>query len=223
MTKSHNRSSLWSVWCLVMVLLLVNRPDGCDGWGKTMAEEGGGNDNDATTAESTTTTTATAPHPHHNTPEEQASMLNQVDIAAQLKDQSLNAISSEDALAIAGLLDALMSDTETQSMVRNLKATTDGGDATNDQDNPQLQAFVQDATPSEIAMGMVQLLEELRGLNYLYSKLDPARAVEEMYHDGMVDESNVDYFRSHPEQLPLQIESGLYFSFVTLAVAGGYL
>ena len=219
MTKSHNRSSLWSVWCLVMVLLLVSHLDGCDGWGKTMAEEG-----DATTAESTTTTTTTttATAPHHTTPEEQASMLNQVDIAAQLKDQSLNAISSEDALAIAGLLDALMSDAETQSMVRNLKATTDGGDAS-DQDNPQLQAFVQDATPSEIAMGMVQLLEELRGLNYLYSKLDPARAVEEMYHDGMVDDSNVDYFRSHPEQLPLQIESGLYFSFVTLAVAGGYL
>ena len=168
--------------------------------------------------------TATAPHPHH-TPEEQARMLNQVDIAAQLKDQSVNAISSEDALAIAGLLDALMHDTETQSMVRNLQATTTdgGGEATNDQDNPQLQAFVHDATPSEIAMGMVQLLEELRGLNYLYSTLDPVRAVEEMYHDGMVDESNVDYFRSHPEQLPLQIEAGLYVSFVTLAVAGGYL
>merc|ERR1712238_267215 len=200
---SHNFISL--VVCLL--LLLVCRPNSCWGWDR--AEDGTQQQQEHSSSGSSTSSA---------TKEEEESMVNQVHIAAKLKELSSNGISNDDAISIAGLLDALMIDEETRQLVSNLRQAEDENNGSQD---PQLQVFLDDATPKEIVIGLKQLIGELRGIEYLFR--DPERAVEEMYKEGMFKESQLGLYRENPAQLAQDVESGLYFSFVTLAVAGGFL
>jgi len=195
---SHNFISL----AVCLLFLLVTFPNGCWGWERA---EGGTQQQEQEHSSSSATK------------EEEESMVNQVHIAAKLKEVSSNGISNDDALSIAGLLDALMVDEETRELVKKLQAD----DANNGSQDPQLQAFLDEATPKDIVIGLKQLIGELRGIEYLFQ--DPERAVEEMYKEGMFKESQLGLYRENPAQLAQDVESGLYFSFVTLAVAGGLL
>mmetsp|Transcript_48093 Transcript_48093/g.48952 ORF Transcript_48093/g.48952 Transcript_48093/m.48952 type:complete len:209 (-) Transcript_48093:49-675(-) len=203
---SHNFISL--VVCLL--LLLECLPNSCWGWER--AEDGAQQQQEHSSSGSSTSSTSSA------TKEEEESMVNQVHIAAKLKELSSNGISNDDAISIAGLLDALMVDEETRQLVSNLRQAEDENNGSQD---PQLQAFLDDATPKEIVIGLKQLIGELRGIEYLFR--DPKRAVEEMYKEGMFKESQLGLYRENPAKLAQDVESGLYFSFVTLAVAGGFL
>jgi hypothetical protein len=200
---SNNFISL-AVCLLLQVVVLVSLPNGCWGFGAgTQQQEQQQQQEQAATAET------------QHTEKEKESMLNQMDIAAKLKELSSNGISNDDALSVAGLLDALTDDEETLELVRNLRKADEG---TRD---PQLQTFLDSATPKDIVVGLKQLLDELRSLEVLFR--NPQRAVDAMIEDGMIDPSRIELYKENPEQLAQDVQSGIYFSFVTLAVAGGFL
>ena len=198
---SNNFISL-AVCLLLQVVVMVSLPNGCWGFGAGTQQK------EPPQQEQATTET-------QHTEKEKESMLKQMDIAAKLKELSSNGISNEDALSVAGLLDALTEDEETLELVRNLRKADEG---TRD---PQLQAFLDSATPTDIVIGLKQLLDELRSLEVLFR--DPQRAVDAMIEDGMIDPSRVELYKENPDQLAQDVQSGIYFSFVTLAVAGGFL
>jgi hypothetical protein len=121
---------------------------------------------------------------------------------------------SQDAVDLAALLDGVGRDPETQKMILNLR-NADGRKA-------NLEAFSDSVTQREVVEGLKQTLDELKALEYLFQD-DPARAVLEMNKDGMVPQDRLDFYTRNPEQLAEDTRKGLYFSFVSLAVAGGFL
>lgn len=78
--------------------------------------------------------------------------------------------------------------------------------------------------PSEdILKGMKMALDEMKMLDYLFK--DPERAVREMEKDGLIgdDKKKLKEYKMDPSLLETDTRKGLYFSFISLAVAGGYL
>ena len=122
-------------------------------------------------------------------------------------------IPSQDAVDLAALLDAVMKDPETKLMVENLRSA-DGRKAS-------LEAFSDSLKPREIVNTLKQTMDELKALEYLFQ--DPARAVIEMEKEGMIPEQHKKMYKKNPQQLADDTRKGLYFSFVSLAVAGGFL
>jgi hypothetical protein len=122
-------------------------------------------------------------------------------------------IPSQDAVDLAALLDAVIQDPETKMMVENLRSA-DGRKAS-------LEAFSDSLTQKEIVDTLKQTMDELKALEYLF--LDPARAVREMEKEGMIPDQRKELYKKNPQQLADDTRKGLYFSFVSLAVAGGFL
>jgi hypothetical protein len=122
-------------------------------------------------------------------------------------------IPSQDAVDLAALLDAVIQDPETKMMAENLRSA-DGRKAS-------LEAFSDSLTRKEIVDTLKQTMDELKALEYLF--LDPARAVREMEKEGMIPDQRKELYKKNPQQLADDTRKGLYFSFVSLAVAGGFL
>jgi hypothetical protein len=122
-------------------------------------------------------------------------------------------IPSQDAVDLAALLDAVIQDPETKMMVENLRSA-DGRKAS-------LEAFSDSLTQKEIVDTLKQTMDELKALEYLL--LDPARAVREMEKEGIIPDQHNELYKKNPQQLADDTRKGLYFSFVSLAVAGGFL
>mmetsp|Transcript_11805 Transcript_11805/g.24331 ORF Transcript_11805/g.24331 Transcript_11805/m.24331 type:complete len:192 (+) Transcript_11805:1313-1888(+) len=76
----------------------------------------------------------------------------------------------------------------------------------------------------EILRGMKLALDEMKMLEYLFAR-DPKQAVVEMEKDGMIgdDKKKLKEYKKNPDLLRDETNKGLYFSFISLAVAGGYL
>jgi len=90
-----------------------------------------------------------------------------------------------------------------------------------DQD-PAMKKFLDNSTPKDVVMGLNQIFDDLKALDILFQ--NPARAVEEISNEGMiVDDARLKAYRENPAQLEEDMRSGLYFSFVAFASAGGYL
>jgi hypothetical protein len=120
---------------------------------------------------------------------------------------------SQDAVDLAALLDGVGRDPETLQMIDNLRKA-DGRKAS-------LEAFSDSITQQEVVEGLKQTLDELKALEYLFQ--DPPRAVLEMHKEGMVPDNSLNFYKKNPDQLAEDTRKGLYFSFVSLAVAGGFL
>ena len=124
------------------------------------------------------------------------------------KLQSAAPISAEDAVHLAILLEEAKVDAETaillsempKEAVEKLKATS---------------------TPMEIVNGMKANLDELKAVEILFS--NPERAVIEMEKEGLIDKKRVDFYKKNPSILKDDTNKAIYFAFVSLAVAGGYL
>eukprot|EP00529_Nitzschia_sp_RCC80_P001401 CAMPEP_0113482742 /NCGR_PEP_ID=MMETSP0014_2-20120614/23078_1 /TAXON_ID=2857 /ORGANISM="Nitzschia sp." /LENGTH=237 /DNA_ID=CAMNT_0000376273 /DNA_START=32 /DNA_END=743 /DNA_ORIENTATION=- /assembly_acc=CAM_ASM_000159 len=120
-------------------------------------------------------------------------------------------LDGQDAIDLAVLLDAAVQDPETKMMVENLRSSG----------SKRLEAFEDSTTQAEMVMGLKQTLDELKALEYLFQ--DPVRAVTEMTKEGIVDPKRIDFYGENPEELANDTRKGLYFSFVSLAVAAGLL
>ena len=77
--------------------------------------------------------------------------------------------------------------------------------------------------PSEdILRGMLHQLVEMRFLEVLFK--DPERAVEESIKEGLIeDKKKIKEYKKNPALLEADMRKGLSFSFISLAVAGGYI
>jgi hypothetical protein len=130
------------------------------------------------------------------------------------KLQSVAPISIEDATDIAVLLEAVKADAETGALIAQMQnAEGTGGGA--------LAAFIKDITPLEIVVGLKQSIDEIKAIEILFA--DPQRAVFEMDKEGVIEKKRVDFYKKNPDVLKEDTRKGNYFTFVSLAVAGGYL
>ena len=129
------------------------------------------------------------------------------------KLQSVAPISAQDATDIAVFLDAVQVDPETNAMVSQMRKSEGAGGA--------LQAFIDDVTPLEIVQGMKEAIDELKAIEILFAH--PERAVIEMEKEGLIEKKRVDFYKKNPDILAEDTRKGVYFTFVSLAVAGGYI
>jgi hypothetical protein len=132
--------------------------------------------------------------------------------AATLQAASPN-IPSQDAVDLAALLDAVTKDPRTKEMVSNLQGAKGRKES--------LEAFSDSLTQQQVVEALQQTMDELKALEYLF--VDPDRAFVEMQKDGLIPEKQVKFYKENPRQLEEDTRQGLYFSFVSLAVAGGFL
>jgi hypothetical protein len=84
-----------------------------------------------------------------------------------------------------------------------------------------LEALVKDTTPMEIVQGLKAALDELKAIETLFA--NPERAVVIMEEEGMIEKKRVDYYKKNPDVLADDTRKGVYFAFVSLAIAGGYM
>ena len=137
-----------------------------------------------------------------------------MDVANGLRD-IVPEVSVEDSLGLASLLHTLRDDDETKILLEGLKSDEVAQD-------PEMKQFLDNATPKDIIVGLNQIFDELKALEMLFQ--NPSRAVEEINNEGMiVDDTRLNAYRENPQQLQDDMRSGFYFSFVSLAAAGGFL
>jgi hypothetical protein len=125
--------------------------------------------------------------------------------------RSVAPIDMQDALDISVIFEAMQVNPETLAMIAQLKSDEDG----------DLEALIKDTTPMEIVLGLKAALDELKAIEILFA--DPERAVVEMAKEGMIEKKRVDYYKKNPVELADDTRKGVYFAFVSLAVAGGYI
>jgi hypothetical protein len=123
------------------------------------------------------------------------------------------ALSEEQAVDIAALIEAAAKDPETALLLRRLKEGSGAKDAFGD--------FASDMSALQISQGLAQALEELEMLEILFT--DPARAVREMEKEGMIAKDRLSAYKKNPDLLEEDTRKHLYFTFVSIAAAGGYL
>lgn len=132
------------------------------------------------------------------------------DMASRL--QSAAPIEIQDAIDIATIIEAAKADPETKAMIAKMKQGDEG---------EMLAKLSQEVTPLEIVQGLQQSMEDMKGLEVLFA--DPERAVAEMEKEGLIDKKRLDFYQKNPEALADDTRKSLYFGFVSMAVAGGYL
>lgn len=147
------------------------------------------------------------------TAEEQEQALKLMGAAEELKTV-LPEMSTDDALAIAQLLEQVRTDPHSQQLVNDLKTSEIAQD-------PAMKKMLEGATPKDIVVGMNQILDELRAVEVLFQ--DPAKAVEELHKEGLIEGGHLKEYQEKPELLERDVRNGLHFSFVTFGMAGGFL
>ncbi|CAJ1961883.1 unnamed protein product [Cylindrotheca closterium] len=122
--------------------------------------------------------------------------------------QSAAPISAEDALHIAILLEEAKIDAETAVLLSQMPKEA-------------VQELKASSTPIEIVNGLKANLHELKAVEILFS--NPERAVIEMEKEGLIEKKRVDFYKKNPSVLKDDTNKAIYFAFVSLAAAGGYL
>ena len=110
-------------------------------------------------------------------------------------------------------LKAAQSDPNTLAMIAKLK--TDEG--------RRLETLSKETSPMEVVQTLKASLDEMKAIETLFA--DPVRAVEELEKEGLLGEKkkNLKYYKENPQALEIEMQRGLYFGFVTVAVAGGLI
>jgi hypothetical protein len=78
--------------------------------------------------------------------------------------------------------------------------------------------------PRKIVEHLVKALEGLEHVEALFTGgIDPLRILEQMISTGIIPADKKEFFTENPEELKNQVRATSYFTFVSLAMAGGYL
>mmetsp|Transcript_45436 Transcript_45436/g.131129 ORF Transcript_45436/g.131129 Transcript_45436/m.131129 type:complete len:181 (-) Transcript_45436:64-606(-) len=125
--------------------------------------------------------------------------------------QSVAPIDIQDAVDLAAIIQAAQADPDTKELISKLKV----------EEGEALEALAKEVTAMEIVQGMKQSLDELKAIETLFA--DPERAVVEMEKEGLIEKKQVEFYKQNPEALADETRRGVYFGFVSMAVAGGYL
>jgi hypothetical protein len=132
-------------------------------------------------------------------------------IISKLK-QSNSDLTEQQAIDVAYMIYAVSQDPETQLLLSEMKSGTG---------RELYQDFVKEMSARDIAQGLAISLEEIRMLDYLFQ--DPQKAVIEMEKEGLLEDHMVKAYKNDPNLLEEDTRKSVYFSFVSLAAAGGYL
>jgi len=122
------------------------------------------------------------------------------------------ALDQQTAVDITELIESVKKDRETVLLIRRMKEGT-AEDA--------FKPFAEDMRSDQIVQGLAQALEELKMVDVLFK--DPERALLEMEKDGMIAKDKLKDYKKDPALLEEDTRKSLYFMFVSLAVAGGYV
>ena len=117
---------------------------------------------------------------------------------------------NKDATNIASLIEEAQKDLETKSLITKMK-----------EDQGNELAELRKLDQMEIIGGLKQTFDHLKLIEYLFK--DPARAVEEMNKEGMIEKKHLKKYRKDPALLEQDTRRGLYFQFISLAVVGGFI
>ena len=121
-------------------------------------------------------------------------------------------LDDETAVNIATIIEHAKSDPETSLLIRRLK---EGGG------NENMEALRQDLTPNQVIESLAGALSEMNAVEILFQ--DPDRAFKEMDKDGLVPPERKSFYKKNPQELADDVRRKLYFTFVSAAVAGGFL
>lgn len=129
------------------------------------------------------------------------------------KLQSANdQLTDQQAIDIAYLLEHVSRDPETQLLLQEMRSGTG---------QQEFADFVGELDPSDIVQGLAVSLEEMKMLDYLFQ--DPDRALKEMLAEDLIEEHMVETYQADPSLLEEDVRKAVYFNFVSMGAAGGYL
>jgi len=132
-------------------------------------------------------------------------------VAAKLME-SAPLMLEQTAVDVAAMIEFAKTDPETSLLLRRM---TDGSGA------EHFGAFADSMSAAEIATGLVETLNDLKMSDILFK--DPERALREMKKEGMLPPDKIKLYEKDPKQLEEDTRKSLYFTFVSLGAAGGYL
>ena len=119
-------------------------------------------------------------------------------------------LGEQNAVDIATVIDSAKNDKDTKIMLMKMKA-----------ENPDAFEGTADMAKLELVKGLEQAFEELQLLDVLFQ--DKERALREMDKEGMIEKEKLAMYKKNPDLLEADTRKGLYFMFVALAEAAGYL
>ncbi|GFH49102.1 hypothetical protein CTEN210_05578 [Chaetoceros tenuissimus] len=124
--------------------------------------------------------------------------------------QEMTGLTEQDAVDIAGLIEAAGQDPETIKLIAALKEE-------NAADIEELKKLPE----VDILHGMKGALDEMKMLDVLFK--DPVKAVDAFEAEGLLPPEHLEKYKKDPALLEDDTRKALYFRFVSLAVVGGYL
>jgi len=115
------------------------------------------------------------------------------------------------ATGIAEIIQAAKLDPETHSMIRHMRK------------QDEYKAYAQSLTPDMIVSSLSKDLSEIKSTEILFQMRSPVEALEEMIRDNLVPEHRIAEYRSNTDLIADDTRKQLFFTFDSLAAAGGYL
>lgn len=134
-------------------------------------------------------------------------------LAKRLLTEHPNIINEKDALDIGELLATARNDPETIVLIQRLKYGSGQG---------HLEDLQKDQTPEEIVQGLQKVMSQLKLFEVIFDR-DPPEAIAELEKEGLVPEEHLPEYRKNPQLLEQDMRKAYYFSFISLAVAGGFI
>lgn len=120
-------------------------------------------------------------------------------------------IPEQTAIDVAAVIQKASTDPETSLLLLRMNKEQD------------YNAFQNDMTEDQIVSGLAEVVFEMNALETLFHEYSPDRAYEEMLKEGMIPKNREKEYKNNPALLETDKLKSLYFTFVTLAAAGGYL
>jgi hypothetical protein len=116
-----------------------------------------------------------------------------------------------DATNIAFLIETARKDPATLEMVGTMKTVQ----------RETIAALVAETSDEQLMRQLHVALEEIKMLDILFK--DPVKAVEEMDKEGLIDHKMLRHYQKNPALLEEETRKSMYFTFITLSVAAGFL
>lgn len=123
-------------------------------------------------------------------------------------------IPEQTAIDVAAVIQKASIDPETSLLLLRMKKEQDYNAFKNDDGM---------MTEDQIVSGLAEVIFEMNALETLYREYGPDRAYEELLKEGMIPKNRIKEYKNNPSLLETDKLKSLYFTFITLAAAGGYL
>ena len=135
--------------------------------------------------------------------------------------QSMPTMKEAQARDVSLMLKFAKSDPDTRVLLKTIKSEKKEEKEEEKKKTKKNEGMEDNPSPKKIVEGMVQTLRDLQMSELLFK--DPQKALQHMKDEGLLNEEKVKLYENDPSLLQQETRRSLYFSFVGLAVKGGYL